>query len=85
MDDNIFWNNAVNITSGLVMNNGNLSYKDIGQGRIGDCYFLAALAAVATIPSRYDSILVNKEFPTSGVAAAIVRIRGSRWLVTVDN
>jgi hypothetical protein len=31
-----------------------ISYTDVKQGQLGDCYFLAALAAIATKP---DNIL----------------------------
>lgn len=39
----------------------------IKQGRLGDCWFLAAAAALAEHPDRIKKIFKNSDYPSNGV------------------
>jgi hypothetical protein len=59
--------------------------KDIYQGYIGDCYYLAALAAIGESSTRIKSAILTQTYNTAGIFAAKVFIKGIPTLVTVDD
>ena len=63
---------------------GDPSADDIQQGALGDCYFLSALAVVATRQDILNKIFVSKE--TNSIGAYQVRLckDGSWKIITVD-
>lgn len=75
----------MNVKKNAVVVKEEVNYKDIKQGKIANCYFVAALSAVATVPSRFDKILLNSDFPKSGIQISQVKIRGSNFVILVDN
>jgi len=61
---------------------------DITQGAIGDCYFMAAVGALAEIdPERIKKIFVPEvwSYPQEGIFAAQVFVRGKPTVVTIDD
>ena len=64
---------------------GDPSWNDIQQGALGDCYFLSALAVVATRQDILNKIFVSKE--TNSIGAYQVRLckDGSWKIITVDS
>ena len=38
-----------------------ISPDDIGQGRLGDCWFLSAASAIAEFPGKLEKIFLNTE------------------------
>ena len=64
---------------------GDPSADDIQQGALGDCYFLSALAVVATRQDILNKIFVSKE--TNSIGAYQVRLckDGSWKIITVDS
>ena len=64
---------------------GEPSAEDIQQGALGDCYFLSALAVVATRLDIINKIFVSKE--TSNIGAYQVRLcKDGNWqIITVDS
>jgi hypothetical protein len=42
---------------------------DIAQGSIGNCWYLAAAAALAEYPGRLDRVVENTEFSETGIYA----------------
>jgi hypothetical protein len=72
--------------SGLSILGDDTSYnKDIYQGSLGDCYFLAALAAIGEEPDRIKDVILTQTYNSAGIFAAEVFIRGVPTLVTVDD
>ena len=64
---------------------GEPSAEDIQQGALGDCYFLSALAVVATRLDIINKIFVSKE--TNNIGAYQVRLcKDGNWqIITVDS
>eukprot|EP00403_Amphidinium_massartii_P035285 CAMPEP_0178439830 /NCGR_PEP_ID=MMETSP0689_2-20121128/36398_1 /TAXON_ID=160604 /ORGANISM="Amphidinium massartii, Strain CS-259" /LENGTH=706 /DNA_ID=CAMNT_0020062451 /DNA_START=141 /DNA_END=2261 /DNA_ORIENTATION=- len=52
---------------------------DVGQGRIGDCYFLAAIAALAERPLKIKELFVNEEANSAGLYGVLMAKHG-RWI-----
>jgi hypothetical protein len=48
-------------SEGAALYVGGIEANDISQGALGDCYFLAALAALAEEPKRVESLFLNTE------------------------
>jgi hypothetical protein len=42
---------------------GGISPAGVNQGRLGDCWFLAAAASLAEYPERIKKLFVNTEYP----------------------
>ena len=61
------------------------SINDIGQGAVGDCYYLAALSAVAEVDDRFKKVFVNPNKNTAGIYAFNVFVRGIPTIVTIDD
>lgn len=37
------------------------------QGKLGDCWFIAAASAVAEYPNRIKNVFINNDFTKSGI------------------
>lgn len=59
--------------------------SDILQGRIGDCYFLSAIAGLAEKDYRIKTIFPNLEINKNGIYMARVLHRGVLMEVMVDD
>lgn len=56
----VTWNKLSDKMKNLVIFNKKPDPKDIRQGQLGDCYFLAGLAALAEKPDRiFNLFLIN--------------------------
>eukprot|EP01022_Parablepharisma_sp_SALTPOND_P012581 TRINITY_DN161_c0_g2_i7.p1 TRINITY_DN161_c0_g2~~TRINITY_DN161_c0_g2_i7.p1 ORF type:complete len:542 (-),score=43.56 TRINITY_DN161_c0_g2_i7:1013-2638(-) len=64
---------------------GEISPSRIVQGRLGDCYFLSAVSALAEFPDRVKSIFVTREVNPSGCYALQVYISGYLRTMVVDD
>jgi hypothetical protein len=58
---------------------------DIQQGGLGNCYFQAAVAAVAEDQDRFMDMWVTQEFNDEGVVGMYMYIRGLKVPVTTDD
>jgi len=58
---------------------------DIRQGILGNCYFLAACAALAEFPQRIKRIFISKDISSSGVYAIALCINGVWQDVILDD
>ena len=63
---------------------GDPSVNDVRQGALGTCYFMAALAAIATKPSLMKTSLLVDEKNTAGVYGVDLYIRGRPHTVSID-
>lgn len=59
--------------------------NDIKQGRLGDCYFLASLSAIAEFPNRIEKIFITKEVNEAGCYAVSLYVNGEKRTVVVDD
>ena len=58
---------------------------DILQGALGDCYFLAGLAALTNQADRISSLLVTKEVNRAGIYQVQLFVNGLRTSIVVDD
>lgn len=59
--------------------------RGINQGALGDCWFLAATAAIAENPERIQRIFTNKEYPSNGVFELNLYQRGKPVKEIIDD
>lgn len=57
----------------------------INQGELGDCWFLAAMAAVSEEPSRIKSVFETQDYPSDGKFTIDFFNAGTKYAVTVDD
>lgn len=57
----------------------------VRQGSLGDCWFLAAAAALAEHPDRIQRVFTNKEYSAEGVFEVTVYLKGSPIKEVVDD
>lgn len=53
-----------------------VNYKDIKQGSLGDCYFLAALSSAAEVPTRVVNRFITKVKNDCGIYAMTFFVNG---------
>ena len=62
--------------------NGEPRPSDVEQGRLGNCWFLSALAVLAERPKHLRSILVTPDYNPAG-AYAVRLCQDGLWTVTI--
>jgi calpain-15 len=67
-----------------VFNNG-ISWDDINQGALGDCYFLSTIASLAEWPHRIEKLIVSKEVNSAGVYSIRICDMGEWKEVILDD
>lgn len=55
------------------------------QGRLGDCWFLAAASSIAEHPERLKKIFTNKEYPKNGVFQVTMHEMDDQVPITIDD
>ncbi len=58
---------------------------DVKQGRIGDCYFLASISAIAEHPDRIKKIFLTDQANAAGCYAVSLFINGEKRTIVVDD
>jgi len=70
----------------MVFGPQHVQYHDIGQGQLGTCYFLAAIASVAySDPQVIDNMFVNREKWDHNIFTTRWMLNGKVMLVEVDD
>ena len=59
--------------------------EDVKQGSIGNCWFIAAAAAVAEVPGRLEANWLTKTMNTEGVYALTMYVLGVPTTVVIDD
>lgn len=55
------------------------------KGKLADCYFLSALASLAEIPGRIESLFNTKTVNPAGIYSVNFSINGQRQEVIIDD
>ena len=63
----------------------NVSFHDVSQGGLGDCYFLSSLASAARYPHRVERAIMQRTNSTTGAYCVAMCITGSWVTVIVDD
>ena len=79
------WTTYLPTTTDLFYANGTISFSQVNQGGLGDCYFMAASAAIGEWPSLVKSVFLTQNKNKAGVFALRVFIRGKPYVITVDD
>ena len=79
------WKRVTDIIPTWEMFEGEIEFKDIAQGSIGDCYFLSALAALAKYPYLIEEKFRIDKFNLEGYYEVILFIDGEWQVVFVDD
>ena len=59
--------------------------NDIEQGGLGDCYFLAAISAIAEFPERLERLFLTKTYQQNGIYVVAMCIDGIWQDVVMDD
>ena len=59
--------------------------NDIEQGGLGDCYFLAAISAIAEYPQRLERLFLTKEYSQKGIYVVAMCINGIWQDIVLDD
>lgn len=59
--------------------------SDIYQGRLGDCYFLSSISALAEFPSRVERLLISKKENKKGCYCVALNINGDWKEIFLDD
>lgn len=62
-----------------------VSWNDVVQGSVGNCYFLASIAAIAEHPNVIKKVFLTDQVNSAGIYAFRMYIRGKPWVVTIDD
>jgi hypothetical protein len=79
------WKRAAEIWPDCEVIADGISAGDVKQGKVGDCFLMAALAAMATQPSSIERLLVTKTRSDSGKYVVKLWLTGRPVEVTVDD
>ena len=83
-NNTITWQRASTAFPNSPIIGSSLIFNEIKQGMVGDCYFLAALAAIGNIPGRLQSVILTPNI-ASGIFAVQVYLKGIPTVVYIDD
>lgn len=79
------WKRVGDIIKNPVFISNSIDPGDILQGRVGDCYFLSAIAGLAEKDNRIKAIFPNLEISKNGIYMARILHKGVLKEVVVDD
>ena len=79
------WTAYLQSTTDLFYANGTISFSQINQGSLGDCYFKAGLSAIGEYPSLVRSVFLTQNKNKAGIFALRVFLRGKPHVISVDD
>ena len=83
--DDIEWKRSTEIFAEPQLYEGTISVDDIKQGKIGNCYFLSAIAAMCEFPRLISQTILSTEVSTDGIYKVLMFIDGEFQIVYVDD
>jgi len=81
----IEWKRASEIFPEPQIFEGIISIDDLKQGKIGNCYFLSALAAMCEFPRLISDIILTKQTSDDGIYQVLMFIDGEHQIVFLDD
>lgn len=78
------WEQQLTTTS-IKRSNNQPNINDVNQGAVGNCYYMAGMAALATNPTIWNDNVLTKEKNAAGIYGFKFYIRGKPWVVSVDS
>jgi hypothetical protein len=75
--EKVRWLDARDAVPEPVVVSDGFSVADVGQGQIGDCYFIAELANLADVQGALDAVFVTAEPNPEGVFCVRLFVRGA--------
>lgn len=85
-DWNLFeWKKIVNLIPNAKIFQGKVEPNDIQQGYLGDCYFLAGLAALSERPDRIFDLFITKETNEHHYYSVKILYRGKWRTIDIDD
>lgn len=79
------WSRASQICTTPTIFGDKINPSDVEQGKLGNCYFLATLSAMAEIPERVKARFYTKEVNRAGIYLMVFFINGKETPVYVDD
>jgi hypothetical protein len=61
------------------------TFDDIGQGNIGDCYFMGSLGSFGEFPELIKARFITKKVNKCGIYAVSLFINGQEKVIMVDD
>jgi calpain-15 len=83
--EKVVWKRATDIIKNPQFVSDNFTPADILQGKIGNCYFLSAIAGLAERPYRIRKIFPNTNLNANGIYVARLLHKGVYQEVIVDD
>jgi calpain-15 len=71
------WKKASQLMENVNIVVDGISPSDIYQGKLGDCYFLSSISAIAEFPERIERLLSNKTINERGCYGVAMNINGN--------
>ena len=83
--NDIEWKRAQDIFAEPQLYEGIISIDDIKQGKIGNCYFLSAIAAMCEFPRLISQTIISKDVSEDGFYQVLMFIDGEFQIVYLDD
>lgn len=79
------WKRASEMMQDVQVVRDGICPNDIFQGRLGDCYLLSSLSALAEFPERLERILINRESSPKGLYSVALNVNGDWQMINLDD
>ena len=79
------WTTFLPSNTDLFYANGSISFNQINQGGIGDCYFMSSASALAEWPDRVRNVFLTQKKNNAGIFGVRFFIRGKPYHISVDD
>ena len=83
--DDIEWKRSTEIFAEPQLYEGTITVDDIKQGKIGNCYFLSAIAAMCEFPRLISQTILSTDVSPDGIYQILMFIDGEFQIVYVDD
>lgn len=78
------WTQFLPSDTDLFYSNGTISFKDIKQGSLGDCYWIATISALAEWPHLLKNVFLTQIKNSAGIFGIQLYLRGKPYHISLD-